>query len=218
MSNNVTIKVDSKVLYSLIAVVAVAGIFGIGWWLGNQIGGEGEQAAAPAANPAAPVQPAAGDAGSSIDINSGGIQSSDPNIQISTPAPQAKPAQPVGLEEQPTGEGEPRLWVDDVADTNFVWDFGSIPPDQAVERDFVVRNLGSGTLVIEDVSASCGCTAAIVADSSLEAGEETTVRVSYDPRHNQEFGKFVQKQVRIKSNDPLVPLAEFTIQADVEAE
>ena len=57
-----------------------------------------------------------------------------------------------------------------------------------------------------------------MADSNLAGGEETTVRVSYDPRHNQEFGKFVTKQVRIKSNDPLVPLAEFTIQADVAAE
>lgn len=226
MSNNsdVTIKVDSRVLYGVIALVAVIGIFGIGWWLGNEISGGDEQQAANVAAPAAdsgaapaaaPVLDTSAGGAAAVDPNTGAAAPANPAVDMSTTARATKPLSP---DEAPVDAGAPRLWVDEVGDTNFVWDFGEIPADQAVEKDFVIQNLGEGELVIEDVSASCGCTAAVVADSNLGAGEETTVRVSYDPRHNQEFGKFVTKQVRIKSNDPLVPLAEFTIQADVAAE
>lgn len=223
MSNNsdVTIKVDSRVLYGVIALVAVIGIFGIGWWLGNEISGGDEQAASNAVQPAVNTAP---EANPVLDPNAGSVQV-DPNAAAGAANPAmdvsaggARATKPMSAEDAPIEAGTPRLWVDEIGDTNFVWDFGEIPADQAVEKDFVIHNLGESELVIEDVSASCGCTAAVVADSNLGAGEETTVRVSYDPRHNQEFGKFVTKQVRIKSNDPLVPLAEFTIQADVAAE
>ncbi len=210
MGNDVTIKMDSRVMYGLVAVLAVLGIFGIGWWLGNQLG---DDSATVATSPVAPgdspvVQPVSG------------AGTGQPPVTLATPATGAdsRPAQPVSVEAQPIEAGQPRLFVSDLVETNFVYDFGDIPADQAVERDFVIKNVGEGVLSISDVSASCGCTAAAIGDSELAEGEETTIRVSYDPRHNQEFGKFIQKQVRIKSNDPLVPLAEFTIQADVAAE
>lgn len=213
MGNEVTIKMDSRVMYGLVAVLAVLGIFGIGWWLGNQLGGDSASVAT------SPVNQAAAPAIQSGAQPGTGVDAAAP-ITLATPAAGAdpRPAQPVSVEAQPVEPGQPRLFVADIAETNFVYDFGEIAADQAVERDFVIKNVGEGVLSISDVSASCGCTAAAVGDSELGAGEETTVRVSYDPRHNQEFGKFIQKQVRIKSNDPLVPLAEFTIQADVAAE
>lgn len=212
MSSNVTIKMDARVLYGLIALVAVLGIFGIGWWLGNQIGPD-QQAAVPnqAQQAANNVAPAAG-----------GNVAVDPNtsVQVAPPAADVAPSSsaPADPDQVPLVAGTPRLWLPEMAETNFVHDFGVIPADSAVEKDFQITNLGDSELVIEDVSASCGCTAAAVGDSTIGPGETTMVRVSYDPRHNQEFGKFITKQVRIKSNDPLVPLAEFTIQADVAAQ
>jgi len=213
MSSNVTVKVDARVLYGLIALVAVLGIFGIGWWLGNQIGPD-QTATAPVTN----VQEGAAP-GVNVPPPVPGV--TDPNSSAPAPAVQDAPpasSAPVSVEEAPLVAGTPRLWLPEVAETNFVYDFGEIPADNAVEKDFEITNLGDTELVIEDVSASCGCTAAAVGDSTIGPGETTMVRVSYDPRHNQEFGKFVTKQVRIKSNDPLVPLAEFTIQADVAAQ
>lgn len=214
MSNDVTVKVDSRVLYGLIALVAVIGIFAIGLWLGDQMGGgdEASNAAAPppttvAGNPAVvdPSQPVGGGAAAPV-----GTQ-----ITVPTAAPGSPPVSP---DDVPVEEGQPRIWVPEVADTNWQYDFGSIPPTDKVEKEFHIENLGSGVLEIQDASASCGCTAALVADSSVDPGGSTTIRVSYDPRVNQEFGKFVTKQIRIKSNDPLVPLAEFTITADVQAQ
>jgi hypothetical protein len=35
---------------------------------------------------------------------------------------------------------------------------------------------------------------------------------------NKEQGRYVQKQVRIRSNDPVAPLVEFTIAATVASE
>jgi hypothetical protein len=212
--SNVTIKLDSRLFYGLVAVLAVLGIFGIGWFLGNQIGGD---AVAPAAQPVAnnaavnvaPVGGAADTTGLGAAPAPGQV---DPGAIPQQPAVTSKP---VSVEDVPVEEGQPRIWVDEVADTNWIYDFGEIPAQEATERDFVVSNVGQGVLVIESASASCGCTAAVVADSELDPGDTTTIRVSYDPRVNGEQGKFVSKQVRIKSNDPLAPLVEFTVQADV---
>lgn len=228
MSNNVTIKLDSRVFYLLIAIIAVLGIFAIGYWIGNQWQGQNTVTAdAPAAQPAVNAQqPAAGGQGGnalqvpapgeSITINpadaANQVQAQSPNIQT------AAAGKPVSVEDVPAGESEPRLWVDEMEETNWVYDFGKIPAGEPTDKDFTVTNVGNAELVIEEATASCGCTAALVENPNLAPGETTTVRVSYDPRVNREAGKFVQKQVRIKSNDPLVPLAEFTITADVAAQ
>jgi hypothetical protein len=210
MGNDVTLKVDSRVFYGLVALIAIALIFGIGLWLGDQMGAD--SATDPLASGGAPAtMPAVPPAGATVP---GMAPVGTPQVM-----PTAEPGKhPVKPEEVPVDEGQPRISVPEVAGTNWQYDFGSIPATDKVEKEFVIENVGKGVLEIQDASASCGCTAALVADSTVDPGGSTTIRVSYDPRVNQEFGKFVTKQIRIKSNDPLVPLAEFTITADVQAQ
>jgi hypothetical protein len=211
MSNQVTIKLDSRVFYAVVALVAVVGIFAIGWFLGTQL----NKPATPVANAPAAANPAA----PNPNAPAGGA-----NPVVGTPevaaqqVAQVKGAKPVSITEVPVGESEPRLALPDLEPTNYAYDFGKIPADQVAEKDFVVKNAGTAELVIEEATASCGCTAALVKDSNVGPGQETTVRVAYDPRVNREAGRFITKQVRIKSNDPLVPLAEFTITADVASQ
>jgi hypothetical protein len=207
MANDVTVKVDSRVLYGLIALVAVIGIFAIGLWLGDQMGGGGDATTAEGQPTVAAGVPPAG-----APTVAGAVATVPPQPTAAAGAP------PVSPDDVPVEEGQPRIWIPEVAATNWQYDFGSIPPTDKVEKEFVIENAGLGVLEIQDASASCGCTAALVADSSVDPAGTTTIRVSYDPRVNQEFGKFVTKQIRIKSNDPLVPLAEFTITADVQAQ
>jgi len=207
MGNQVTIKLDSRVFYVLVAVVAVLGIFGIGWWLGTQLSG-GDQSAAVTQQPAA----AAPAVDSSVQLGGAGAGQVPFDAQ---PAPMLRASPPVSLEEVPVGQGEARLWIDDLGESNWTFDFGAIAADAVVEQDFVIRNLGTAELVIENVSAGCGCTAALVTDSTVAPGEMSTVRVQYDPRVNRDFGKFVKNQVRIQSNDPVAPLVEFNVTADV---
>ncbi len=221
----VTVKVDSRVFYGLVALLAVVAAIGLGWFIGQQVGGD--PAAAPTTADSAAVDPAADPLGQlqpSTGMQAGGdtsglaVATTNPLGGAAAGAPAGSAGQPVSVDEQPVGEAEPRLWIEEAAAENWVVNLGEIAPDARFEQDFTLSNIGTAELVIEDTSASCGCTAATVGDTNLGPGESTTLRVGYDPRVNQEQGRFVQKQVRIKSNDPLVPLVEFTITADVLAE
>ena len=40
------------------------------------------------------------------------------------------------------------------------FDFGEALPDKTLTKEFAIRNFGNQDLVIENVSTSCGCTAA----------------------------------------------------------
>ncbi len=212
-SNQVSFKIDSRLFYTLIAVLAVLGIFAIGMWLGQQLG-----------KPNTPTTAGAGQTTTSgaAPVADAPVQNlTDPGVvQVATaPAEAARGVPPVSVDKQPVGPSEPRLAVEEVTEeNNYSFHLGTIPADQKTEQEFTLANVGTSTLVIESTSASCGCTAAVADLKELEPGQSTTLHVGYDPRVNQEFGKYIQKQVRIKSNDPVVPLAEFTITADVEAQ
>jgi len=211
MGNQVTIKLDSRLFYGLIAIVAVVGIFAIGWWLGKQLAGPGVEQTAQTQG----AQPAVAQQGTQFSANPSQQQVS----QASKPASLAGGRHPVSVDEVPVGEAEPRLWIEELsAENNFTYDLGQVPADQPTEKDFTITNVGTAELVISDASASCGCTAAVVDKSNVGPGEYPLIRVSYDPRVNKEQGRFVQKQVRIRSNDPQAPLVEFSITADVAAQ
>lgn len=222
MSNNVTVKIDSRVFYGLVAILAVAGIFAIGMYLGGMIGGKGttspaavvDNGASQAPSGGAPEGLTIGTPVVQLDSTTGGAA----GTSVAPPAPGGAASAPVSAEEAPIADGEPRIWIDEPSTTNWIVDMGTIPGDKPTEKDFTIRNIGKALLVIEDASASCGCTAAHVGKKELAPDETSQIRVSYDPRVNGEQGKFVQKQVRVKSNDPKAPLIEFTIQADVAAQ
>jgi hypothetical protein len=211
-NNTVNIRIDSRVLYGLLAVLAVVGIFAIGLWLGNQLGGDTTQTASN--QPATFTTPGAAivnapEAGATI------VNGAPNNTVQQVPQNGSPPADP---NEVPVDAGQPRIWIPEPSQTNWEYDLGAISPSEKAEHDFEIQNVGNATLEISDASASCGCTAAVVEDTTIEPGESTTVRVTYDPTVNQEAGKTVTKQIRIKSNDPVVPLAEFNIIAEVQAQ
>lgn len=218
-NNQVSFKIDSRLFYTLIAILAVVGIFGIGIWIGNQVTGTTAPSTASQPNQAAaPADPANPAAAAPVDPNAPVPAQGD--VMIATaPAVEGKGQPPVSPEQQPVGKDEPRLAIEELsAAENFTFNFGTVPTDQKTEKEFTLKNVGTSTLVIENTSASCGCTAAVADKKELAPGETTKLHVGYDPRVNQDFGKFVQKQVRIKTNDPVVPLVEFTITADVAAQ
>lgn len=203
----------SGMTVGLLALVAVAVAIGLGYLVGKALMGGGDTpqsaetpAQVPAGATSAPGAPAA---------TSDTIIKENP---VATGAPIGKGVHPVSKEEQAIGASEPRLWLPEAAEQNWTVHLGEIPNDSKTEKEFTVQNIGNATLVIEDVSASCGCTTSTIGEKELAPGGTTTLRVSYDPRVNGEYGRFVQKQVRIKSNDPLVQLAEFSITADVAAQ
>ncbi len=93
------------------------------------------------------------------------------------------------------------------------YDFGIIPY-RAVEKAFTVRNTGGSPLRITGVSTSCGCTRAELQEDELLPGEETELRVTFDPNLMSEriVGE-VYRVVYIKSDDPNRSEIEIEIRA-----
>lgn len=95
------------------------------------------------------------------------------------------------------------------------FDFGTIPNTGPVSQTFQVRNVGAGPLTIGELSTSCGCTTAQVANRELAPGETADLTVTYDPLvHGGATGSFL-RQVFIRSNDPDTPEARLTIRVTV---
>jgi hypothetical protein len=89
--------------------------------------------------------------------------------------------------------------------------FGTIPNDSPVTQVFEIRNDGTGTLRITQLSTSCSCTIVEVESDRIAPGESTLLTVTFDPTtHNGATGDFMH-QVFIRSNDPDTPEARFTL-------
>jgi hypothetical protein len=91
-------------------------------------------------------------------------------------------------------------------------DFGKVENGKVVNYDFKIENQGKSTLEIKDIKTSCGCTAAMVSNKSIEPGQDGIIKVELNTKGHT--GKMV-RTVTIKSNDPKVPASTLTIYADV---
>ena len=108
-------------------------------------------------------------------------------------------------EEQKT----PRIRVEPEA-----FDFGKALPAKTLRKEFTLSNFGDEALVIESVSTTCGCTAALASDTKLAPGSSTVLRVTLETRSYT--GK-LERQVLVRSNDPKTPLLTVKVSATVEA-
>ncbi len=117
-------------------------------------------------------------------------------------------AVPLGAEEKPAAV--PRIRVEPEG-----FDFGRTQQGKTLRKDFTIRNFGEAELVIEGVSTTCGCTAALAAQSRVEPGGRTVLRVTFETRT---FSGKVERDVLVRSNDPKTPLVQVRVSATVAAE
>ena len=94
------------------------------------------------------------------------------------------------------------------------FDFGKALPAKTLRKEFTLSNFGDAALVIENVSTTCGCTAALASDTKLAPGSSTVLRVTLETRS---YSGKVERQVLVRSNDPKVPLLTVKVSATVEA-
>ena len=102
----------------------------------------------------------------------------------------------------------PRIRVEPEA-----FDFGRALPGKTLRKEFTLSNFGDAALVIENVSTTCGCTAALASDSKLAPGGSTVLRVTLETRS---YSGKVERQVLVRSNDPKIPLLTVKVSATVE--
>jgi uncharacterized protein (DUF58 family) len=109
--------------------------------------------------------------------------------------------------------GEPQI---DLETTRL--ELGDVPNGQVVEREVTVRNTGTGELVVEEISTSCGCTSATLEPMQLAPGESGVLHIEFDSgAHGEELTGPLVRQVFLNSNDPAQPEATVELSVNVTA-
>lgn len=208
--NQVVIRLDQRVFYAAVAIIGILALFGIGLYIGQLTAGGSRQTTAAAAQAPlalnAPPQQAGSQPVQPVTSQQTGGQNpfsqNGPNV--------TGPIDPFG--------NDSRVSIPEIKDKGYTWDFGSVPAQQKVEKVLQLANNGKSQMIIDNVTASCGCTAAVVSQDKIEAGQSADLRVGYDPRVNKDAGKFISRKVQVKyhfSDDPAPKTQEFTITANV---
>ncbi len=120
----------------------------------------------------------------------------------------AQSTSPVFSDPKASGFFKPKM----VVEGSTTHDFGNIYRGQKVSHLFTIKNEGSDTLVINNVSASCGCTAAMVSTHVIPPRGKSDLDVTFD---SHSFSGQVVKIVTITSNDPETPSEQVTIKANI---
>jgi len=99
------------------------------------------------------------------------------------------------------------------------FNFGAVYEGETVEHVFRFTNRGQSELVIDGVSTSCGCTAALASASNISPGGVGEVKVSF---RTQGYKGSLVRHVYVASNDPVAPRItldlEGTVKRDLESD
>ena len=94
------------------------------------------------------------------------------------------------------------------------FDFGRALPQKTLQKEFRIRNFGDQDLVIENISTTCGCTAALMESKVVKPGESSQLRVSLQTR---DYRGRVVRSVLVRTNDPEAPITDIKLEANVVA-
>jgi hypothetical protein len=92
------------------------------------------------------------------------------------------------------------------------WDFGRTLRNRALEKQFTVKNVGDAALVIDRITTTCGCTAALLDEKTLPPGKSAALKVTFQ---TQDFDGRVERKVVLRSNDRERDPLEIRLQATV---
>jgi hypothetical protein len=82
-------------------------------------------------------------------------------------------------------------WLDPVTK-----DLGELIKDQTIELTYRFKNTGNKILVIENVSAQCGCTIPEKPEKPISPGEEGVIKAKFNGRGQG----MISKQIYVKAN------------------
>ncbi|MBI2258773.1 MAG: DUF1573 domain-containing protein [Flavobacteriia bacterium] len=92
-------------------------------------------------------------------------------------------------------------------------DFGNVKPDSENSCKFKVTNTGKNPLIIENVSASCGCTTPHKPEKPIPPGASDFIEVGFHPKPGQE--NEIIKTVTVTANT-IPKISEISIRAFVK--
>ena len=95
------------------------------------------------------------------------------------------------------------------------WDFGMVKPNDKPTHIFIVKNEGNEDLIIERVRVSCGCVKTSISTKLIKPGKSAELKATFDTTGYD--GK-IEKDIYIKSNDPLEQGLEKKVSLYIEVE
>lgn len=110
----------------------------------------------------------------------------------------------------PRNQSQPKIQMPEKS-----YDFGSIGPQDIVEREFIIRNVGEAPLTISRAYTTCGCTTAELSATVIPPGKVATIKLIFDAGFHDTAGQTVRRGLIIENNDPSQSQAEIWIQATV---
>lgn len=112
----------------------------------------------------------------------------------------------------PRNQPQPKIQVPEKS-----FDFGTIGPQDVVEHEFIIRNVGEAPLTISRAYTTCGCTMAEISARVIQPGQVATVKIIFDAGFHDTAGQTVRRGLMIENNDPSQSQAEIWTQASVRS-
>jgi len=78
------------------------------------------------------------------------------------------------------------------------FDFGEVYTGTTVHRDLTLKNIGTDTLIISEISAACGCTGTMMSNDRIAAGDSGSLFISFN---SKSFSGDIEKVVTLTTND-----------------
>lgn len=94
------------------------------------------------------------------------------------------------------------------------FNFGTIIQGTMVAHKFKFKNTGTSKLIINNVTPTCNCTAAITSSREIEPGKEGEISVHFD---SVNYSGMVTKTIMVATNDQKTPVTMLTLTGDVTA-
>jgi hypothetical protein len=92
------------------------------------------------------------------------------------------------------------------------YDFGRVPQNEKLEKEFEILNIGTEELAIGRISTSCGCTAALTSEKFVKPGESTTLKVTLETRM---YHGAIERTVSVASNAANSKITQIKVKAFV---
>ena len=96
------------------------------------------------------------------------------------------------------------------------YDFGSLPGNSVVQKDFIVANSGTAPLLIQRAYTTCGCTTAHITAVTIPPGKASLVTITFQPGMHAQSGTTVRRGIIFETNDSTHPQTAIWIQAKVK--
>jgi hypothetical protein len=93
-------------------------------------------------------------------------------------------------------------------------DFGAATEGDKLTHVFQIKNTGSGKLVLDRVTTSCGCTNAVIKTKEIPAGGTGEIEVTFDTTARRGPNR---KSITVLSNDPNSPRTQMEVAVNVES-